>query len=156
MPVGLTVLKNLIPSVNNVLVALMLNWKISLTEVNFSEWMEGHIGWNSGLQATVVRTHIFCVFTCNINVHCVSVDREDTRPSMRCVSSTSHPGLSTGCPITPLDCWPLYEEWKPLHLLMLALWWSTAGSMILRDCRNLKRYETKPAITNLNSEYNSF
>lgn len=57
----------------------------------------GCYGWDASHINVVFYMYCYCVF----------VDREDTQPSMRCVSSTSHPGPSTGCPIMPLDCWPL-------------------------------------------------
>lgn len=63
---------------------------------------------------------------------CVDVDREDTPPSTRCASSTSRPGLSTACPTTPLDYWPLSEGSKPRHPPTLDRWWSTAGTHQIR------------------------
>lgn len=63
-----------------------------------------------------------------INHRRVVSSREVTRPNTRCASSTSPRGPSTGCRTTPRACLPSCAGSRPPRLLMLGLWWSTAGN----------------------------
>lgn len=58
------------------------------------------------------------------------VFRGVTQLSMRCSSSTLCHGQSMEFHTMPQACWPSSAVSKPLHQLMPALWWSTAGTQI--------------------------
>lgn len=55
--------------------------------------------------------------------------REVTLPNTKCASSTSPLGLSTACRTTLRACWLSCAGSRPRLLLMLDLWWSTAGNI---------------------------
>lgn len=90
----------------------------------------------SNVTMCIIQLRILRNFLCKYCLCAVCFFRGVTQPSMRCSSSTLCHGQSMEFPTMPQAYWPSSAESKPLHQLMLALWWFTAGTQI-PVCHNM-------------------